>query len=364
MSSPKNKICPIMSLENIELGGRPIGPSQPPFVIAEMSGNHNGSLSRALEIVEAAAEAGVNAVKLQTYTPDTMTLDCDGPGFRIDDPASPWHGRRLYELYEEAHTPWDWHAEIFEKCRDRGMLFLSSPFDSSAVDFLESLEVPAYKIASFENSDFSLLERVALTNKPILMSTGTATLDELDESVDFLREAGCKHLILMKCTSAYPALPEEINLRNLMTMRERFKVELGLSDHTLGTAVSVAAVGMGAGVIEKHFTLSRGEGGVDSAFSLEPDEMRTLVNEVAIAWKALGNSDFRPTEGDSASAVFRRSIYVVKDLEPGDVLREDCVRVVRPGLGLPPKALKEVIGKVLIAPATRGTPLSWDLLAD
>lgn len=352
-----------MTFSEFRIAHRAIGPEQPPFVIAEMSGNHNQSLDRALAIVDAAAEAGAHALKLQTYTASTMTLDVDAPGFTIADGSSLWDGKNLHALYQEAHTPWAWHAPIFEHAKARGMLAFSTPFDASAVDFLESLDVPAYKIASFENTDLPLIRKVAATGKPMIISTGMATLAELDEAVTAAREAGCKHLVLLKCTSTYPATPANTHLRTIPHMRELFGCEVGLSDHTMGTGAAVAAVALGAVVVEKHFTLSRADGGVDSAFSLEPHELKALVEETHRAWEALGRIQYGPTEAERASLKFRRTLYVAQDLAAGDELTEESMRAVRPGYGLPTKHYEFLLGKRVARAVSRGTPLSFDLLS-
>jgi pseudaminic acid synthase len=346
----------------ISILSRKIGSAHAPFIIAEMSGNHNQSLERALEIVEAAAKTGAHALKIQTYTPDTMTLDLDEREFHISDPKSLWAGTSLYNLYGEAYTPWDWHKPIFDRARELGMIPFSTPFDDTAVDFLESLDVPCYKIASFENTDLPLIRRVAATGKPLIISTGMATVAELDETVHAAREAGCKDLILLKCTSTYPATAENTNILTIPHLRELFGCEVGLSDHTLGVGVSVASVALGASVIEKHFTLSRADGGVDSAFSMEPAEMAQLVAETGLAWQSLGQVSYGPTEAEKKSLQYRRSLYVVKDLKAGDVLTQDTVRAIRPGLGLPPKYQEHVLGKAVKKDVARGTALNWELL--
>ena len=333
-----------------------------PFIIAEMSGNHNHSLDRALAIVDAAAEAGVQALKLQTYTAETMTIDKDDDEFFIDDPNSLWRGISLYKLYQKAYTPWEWHEAIFKRCRERGIIGFSTPFDVTAVDFLEMLDVPCYKIASFENIDLPLIKKVAATGKPLFLSTGMATLAELDEAVRAAREAGCRDLILLKCTSTYPADPKNTNLRTIPHMRDLFGCQVGVSDHTPGIGVATAAVALGATVVEKHFTLNRTDGGVDAAFSLEPAEMRTLVVETERAWQALGRISYGPAEDEKQSLKHRRSLYIVKDLKAGDVLTTDNLRAIRPGLGLPPKYLPLVMGKRIKNDVKRGTPLSWELL--
>ena len=346
----------------ITIGNSRIGPDHPPFVIAEMSGNHNHSLERALAIVDAAAAAGAHALKLQTYTADTMTLDLGHGEFSISDKSSLWTGRTLYELYDDAHTPWEWHQAIFSRCHDLGMIGFSSPFDDSAVDFLESLGAPCYKIASFENTDLPLIRKAASTGKPLIISTGMATQEELTESVDAARTAGCKELILLKCTSTYPALPDDTNLRTIPDMRSKFRCQVGLSDHTAGIGAAVASVSLGATVIEKHFTLSRADGGVDSAFSLEPGELTSLVNETERAWRALGAVRYGPTSHEKPSLQYRRSLYVAEDVKAGDQVTEKSVRAIRPGLGLPTKHYDSVMGKRFKRDVARGTPLSWDLI--
>lgn len=345
-----------------EICGRPIGLGAPPFVIAEMSGNHNQSLDRALAIVEAAAAAGAHALKLQTYTADTMTIDVTEGEFFITDPKSLWSGTSLYQLYQQAYTPWDWHEPIFRRAVELGMVAFSTPFDESAVDFLESLGVGAYKIASFENTDLPLIRKVAATGKPMVISTGMATVAELDETVRTAREAGCRDLVLLKCTSTYPSTPADTNLRTIPNMRELFDCEVGLSDHTMGFGAAVAAVALGATVIEKHFTLARVDGGVDSAFSMEPQELGILVAETERAWQALGNVSYGATSGEQKSLVFRRSLYVVKDVSAGEMFSAGNVRAIRPGLGLAPRWLDNVLGRTAKHAVKRGTPLSWELL--
>jgi N-acetylneuraminate synthase len=344
------------------LGSRLVGPGQPPFIIAEMSGNHNQSLERALAIVDAAADAGAHAIKLQTYTADTITIDAHSGAFTIGDSGSLWKGRNLYDLYKEAHTPWEWHAPIMARAKERGLIAFSTPFDESAVDFLEMLGVPAYKIASFENIHLPLIRKVAATGKPIIMSTGMASIAELDEAVSAARGAGCRDLVLLKCTSTYPATPENTNLATIPHLRGLFGCEVGLSDHTMGVGVSVAAVALGATVIEKHFTLARADGGVDSAFSLEPAELAALVVETGRAATAMGVIAYGPTEAEKKSLIFRRSLYLVRDVEEGEVLTKDNVRVIRPAGGLPPKEVDTVLGMRTRRKAARGTPLTWDLL--
>lgn len=348
--------------ESFKIAHRSIGRGHAPFVIAEMSGNHNQSLERALQIVEAAARSGAHALKIQTYTADSMTLDLDEREFHISDPNSLWAGTSLYKLYGEAFTPWEWHKPIFDKARELGMLAFSTPFDDKAVDFLEALDVPCYKIASFENTDLPLIRRVAATGKPVIISTGMATVAELDETVRAAREAGCKQLVLLKCTSTYPASPENTNILTIPHLRELFGCEVGLSDHTMGVGVSVASVALGASVIEKHFTLSRAEGGVDSAFSMEPAEMAQLVIETERAWQALGRVSYGATAAEEKSRVFRRSIYASEDIAEGELLSLANVRIIRPGLGLPPKYFEQVIGKRAKQAIKRGTPISWALI--
>jgi N-acetylneuraminate synthase len=347
-----------------KIGHRMIGRDAPPFVIAEMSGNHNQSLDRALAIVDAAAATGAHALKIQTYTPDTMTLDLAEGDFFIADKKSLWQGNTLYKLYGEAMTPWEWHAPIFERARALGMLPFSTPFDASAVDFLETLDVPCYKIASFENTDLPLIRRVAATGKPIIISTGMASIAELDETVRAAREAGCRDLVLLKCTSTYPATPANTNIATIPHLRDLFGCEVGLSDHTMGVGVSVASVALGATVVEKHFTLRRADGGVDSSFSLEPEEMKALVVETERAWQAVGHIAYGPTEAERPSLNFRRTLYITQDLQPGDVLTADNLRAIRPGGGLPPKFIDQFLGRRIGRAAARGTPVSWDLLGD
>lgn len=347
----------------IRIADKLVGRAHAPFVVAEMSGNHNHSLERALAIVEAAARAGAHALKIQTYTPDTMTLDLDEREFHISDRESLWTGTSLYKLYGDAYTPWDWHQPIFDRARELGMVPFSTPFDDTAVDLLEDLGVPCYKIASFENTHLPLIRRVAATGKPLIISTGMATAAELDESVRAAREAGCTDLILLKCTSTYPASPENTNILTIPDLRERFSCEVGLSDHTIGVGVSVASVALGASVIEKHFTLRRADGGPDSAFSMEPDEMAQLVAETERAWRALGTASYGPTDDEKNSVQFRRSLYIVKDMLVGEVLTPENVRAIRPGFGLPTKYLDQVLGKCVKRKVARGTALQWDLLA-
>jgi len=346
----------------IKIAERLVGVECQPFVIAEMSGNHNHSLKRALEIVEAAAHAGAHALKLQTFTADTITIDVRENEFFIADPDNLWSGSSLYELYKKAYTPWDWHEPIFSRARELGMVPFSTPFDETAVDFLEALDVPCYKIASFENTHIPLIRKVAATGKPLIISTGMATIAELDEAVREARSAGCKDLILLKCTSTYPASPENTNVRTIPHLRELFGCEVGLSDHTMGCGASIAAVALGATVIEKHFTLARADGGVDSAFSMEPHEMEMLVVETGRAWQSLGKIAYGASQAEQASLVFRRSLYVVKDMDAGEVFSPQNVRAIRPGLGLAPRWIDTVIGMTAKTAVKRGTPLNWDLV--
>ncbi len=343
----------------IKIGETSIGEGHKPFIIAEMSGNHNQSLERALAIVDAAADAGAHAIKLQTYTADTITM----PGvFTIQDETSLWKGKELYQLYQEAYTPWEWHEAIFAHARKRGMLSFSSPFDETSVDFLESLNVPAYKIASFENTHHPLLRKVAATGKPVIMSTGVATAEEIAESVQVLREAGCEDLILLKCTSTYPASPENTNILTIPDMRARFGTAVGLSDHTMGIGVSVAAVALGAVLIEKHFTLRRADGGVDSAFSLEPDELKALVTETERAWLGLGKINYTPDVNEQKSLFFKRSIYAVRDIAEGEELTAENLKIIRPALGLAPRHWHEVLYKTALKSIAKGTPLTWEMV--
>ena len=340
-----------------------VGAGSPPLVIAEMSGNHNQSLERALEIVDAAAQSGAHALKIQTYTAETMTIDIREREFFISDEKSLWKGESLFDLYKKAYTPWEWHEAIFDRAKKHKMLAFSTPFDRTAVDFLENLNVPCYKIASFENTDLPLIRYVAATGKPMIISTGMATFAELDETVDAARSAGCNDLVLLKCTSTYPSTPDDSNILTIPEMRSRYGCEIGISDHTMGIGVSVAAVALGATVIEKHFTLQRSDGGVDSAFSMEPQEMAQLVIETERAWQSMGKVQHGPTEKEKASLVFRRSLYVVADVKAGEKLTSVNVRAIRPGNGIAPKFYDEVIGKTAKRDIARGTPLSHDLIA-
>lgn len=350
-----------MNSKQFSINGRAIGNACTPYVIAEMSGNHNGDIERAFQLIAAAKAAGADAVKLQTYTADTITLDHDSEEFTIR--GGLWDGRRLHELYREAHTPWEWHEALFAKAREIGITIFSSPFDFSAVDFLEALGAPAYKIASFELIDLPLVRKVAATGKPLIMSTGMANAEEIGEAVDAARSAGNDQLVLLHCVSAYPARPEEANLRTIVDIAERFGVASGLSDHTMGIEVSLAAVALGASVIEKHFTLARADGGPDSAFSLEPVELEALCVGTRIAWQALGNVSYHRTEGETQNVIFRRSLYVVRDIAAGEIFTSENIRSIRPGYGLPPKHYEGLLGRLALRDLARGTALAWDMVA-
>lgn len=348
-------------MREIVVEAKKIGLNVPPFVVAEMSGNHNQSLERALEIVDAAAKSGVHAVKLQTYTADTITLNVKEKDFFISDSKSLWQGEYLYDLYKKAYTPWEWHKPIMDKCKELGLICFSTPFDETAVDFLETLNVPCYKIASFEVVHLPLIKKVAQTGKPIIMSTGMASVAELDDAVKTAKNNGCKDLVLLKCTSSYPAEPSQSNILTIPHMRELFECQVGLSDHTLGIGVSVASVALGATFIEKHFTLSRADGGVDSEFSLEPEEMKNLVIEAKRAWQSLGSICYKPSGSEKKSLQFRPSLYVSKDIKSGTVLTRENLRTVRPGFGLPPKYYDEFLGKKVSCDLKKGTPVTWNI---
>ena len=350
------------AMKDIKVGGKWIGQNHRPFIIAEMSGNHNQSLERALQIIDAAADSGVDALKIQTYKAETMTLDITEGDFYINDDKSLWKGRSLYELYEEAHTPWEWHKAIFDHCKKRNVLCFSTPFDTTAVDFLEELEVPFYKIASFENTDIPLIKKVAQTGKPMIISTGMASVSELELSVKTARNNGCKDIILLKCTSTYPADPSNTNISTIKHMRELFGVQVGLSDHTMGIGVACASVAFGATVVEKHFTLSRAEGGVDSAFSLEPAELKSLVIETERAWQSLGQVTYGCAKNEEKSKAFRRSIYICDDLKAGDILTEKNLRCIRPGFGLPPKHYERLLGQKVKKEVKKGTPMKFEFI--
>lgn len=343
------------------LNGRVIGPSQPPFIIAEMSGNHNGDFNQALRLIEEAKKAGADAVKLQTYTADTLTINHDGPDFIIIE--GPWKGYSLYQLYEWAHTPWEWHEALFAKGKELGLTVFSSPFDYTAVEFLESLDCPAYKIASFEAIDLALINKAASTGKPLFISTGLASFEEIGEAVNAAREAGCNKLVLMHCVSAYPAPPEDYDIRVIPDLSHQYNVVTGISDHTTGIAVSIASIALGSAVIEKHFTLKRSDGGPDATFSLEPHELAALCNDCRIAWESLGTINYSRKPSEAASVVFRRSLYVVEDMDLGDEFTGRNLRSIRPGYGLPPKHLNEILGRRANQHIKRGTPLDWSMVA-
>jgi pseudaminic acid synthase len=346
----------------VMIAGTAVGTDHPPFVIAEMSGNHNGSLDRAMAIVDAVAGSGAQALKLQTYTADTMTLDSDAPAFRISDAHGLWGGRRLHELYDEAHTPWEWHEPLFEHARARGLIVFSSPFDRTAVDLLERLEAPAYKVASSELVDLPLIRAMAETGKPVIVSTGMARLDEIDAAVRAVRETGNDQVVVLSCTASYPASPAESNLRGIPVLAEALDVVVGLSDHTEGLGAAVAAVALGASVLEKHVTLSRADGGVDAEFSLEPAELAAVVREARAGWLALGQPRIGPRPSEAEGLRFRRSLYVVRDVQAGEPVSADNVRSIRPAGGLLPDAMSTVAGRPFRRDVLAGTALSWDLL--
>ena len=351
-----------MKIKPFKIAGREIGANQPPFIIAELSGNHNQSLDRALQLVDAAAESGAHAIKLQTYTPDSLTLPIKTGDFCIDDPKSLWCGSCLHDLYKVGMTPWEWHKDIIERAEQHGMVAFSTPFDEEAVDFLEDLNTPCFKIASFENAHLPLIRKIAATGKPVIMSTGMAKLAELEASVEALKQGGCENIVLLKCTSTYPAEPDKTNISTIPHMKALFQCEVGLSDHTLGVGVGVAATALGASVIEKHFTLNRADGGVDSAFSMEPAELASLVTETERAWKSLGQVTYGPTKAETSSLRYRRSIYVSKDISQGDELTADNIRVVRPGFGLEPKFYDQLIGRRVNRDLKAGDSLQWDYI--
>lgn len=347
-------------MDDFKIAGRAIGSGNPPYIIAELSGNHNGSLDRALDLLEAASVAGADAVKLQTYRPDTITIDHDAPEFIVN--GGLWHGRRLYDLYQEAHTPWEWHKTLFEKAKSLSITLFSAPFDPTAVDLLEELGTPAYKIASPELIDIPLIQKVASCQKPMILSTGMASFEEIEAAIVAARSAGAKDIAVLHCTSAYPTPPEEANLATLRDLKERLGVVVGLSDHTLATTVAVAAVAMGADIVEKHFCLSRADGGIDSAFSLEPEELTRLVDEAKIAHMAIGSPQYRPTKTEATALLHRRSLYVVKDVKAGEILTPKHVRSIRPALGLSPKYLTDIMGKKTIRKLSYGEPFSFDMI--
>jgi len=345
----------------LKIADRLIGKGQKPFIIAELSGNHNQSLDRALELIEHAKKSGADAVKIQTYTADTLTIDCDKEDFQLNNEDSLWHGMSMYQLYEKAHTPWEWHQAIFDKCHELGIICFSSPFDTTAVDFLEGLNCPCYKIGSTENTEHELLKAVAKTGKPVLVSTGMATLQEIGEIVSVLESSGCKQYALLKCTAAYPALASEANLLTIPNMRETLSCEVGLSDHSMGIGVAVAAVALGATIVEKHFTLKRSDGGVDSAFSMEPHEFSSLTSEAEKAWQAIGHINYGTSKSENSS-LSRRSLYIVEDMKSGDVLTEENLKPIRPGFAMPAREYRKVLGLKINSNVTKGTRLNWDLL--
>ena len=346
--------------QKFKIGENLVGDGEPPFVIAELSANHNGDIGRAIEVMVAAKEAGAHAVKLQTYTADTMTIDHDGPGFRIE--GGPWAGRTLYDLYSEATTPWEWHEELFAKGREIGLTVFSTPFDNTAVDFLEALDTPVYKIASFEAADLPLVDRVCRTGKPVIISTGMATRKEIAETLAVARNAGCEDLVLLHCVSAYPAAAEDYNLKSIPEMAEAFGVSIGLSDHTIGSEAAIAAVTLGAVMVEKHLTLRRADGGPDSGFSSEPGEFSTLCASLRTAWGALKRPDEERPTAEAPNLIFRRSVYAVQDIAKGEPLTVANIRSIRPGFGLPPKEYPDLLGRRTRVAIERGTPLSWDLI--
>ncbi|RDE22574.1 pseudaminic acid synthase [Motiliproteus coralliicola] len=349
-------------MKDISIDGRKIGHQHKPYIIAELSANHNGSLERALETIEMAAKSGADAIKLQTYTADTMTIDCDREDFQIE--GGLWDGYKLYDLYQWAHTPFEWHEAMFQKAKELGITVFSTPFDESAVDLLESLDAPAYKIASFEATDLPLIKRVAQTGKPMIISTGMADLDEITDAVEAAREGGCKELVLLHCISGYPSPVDQANLSTIADIEQRFDCVVGLSDHTLGTAVSVTSIPMGACLIEKHVTLSREDKGPDSEFSLEPDELTSLCQQTEAAWQAIGKAGYERKPVEHASLKFRRSLYFITDMKAGDIITPENIRRIRPGYGLAPKFYDQLIGKRITADVVRGTATSWELIDD
>lgn len=349
-------------MQEIKIAGRLIGQGHPPFIIAEMSGNHNQSLDRAMELVEAAAKSGVHALKLQTASPDGLTLNVDSPEFLIEDPQSPWNGRNLYELYKEAVTPWEWHRPIFERCAELGLTVFSSPFELGAIDLLEELDAPCYKIASFELVDLPLIRKAAATGKPLIMSTGMATVADIQDAVDAAKAEGNDQIILLKCTSSYPATAADANILTIPHLREMFGLQVGLSDHTLGIGVACAAATLGATVIEKHFTLRRADGGVDASFSLEPEEFSALVEESERAWASVGKVVYGGAAVEQKSLKFRRSLYIAEDIKKGDVLTEKNLRIVRPGYGLSPKNIDVLLGRKVNKDLVVGTAMKWEYI--
>ena len=349
-----------MESAQISIAGRAIGSAEPPYIVAELSANHRGDIEQAYQLIAAAKRAGADAIKIQTYTADTITIDHDGPGFRIE--GGLWHGRTLYELYQEAYTPWEWHADLFARARALGITIFSSPFDPTAVDFLEQLDAPAYKVASFEIVDLPLIERMAATGKPLIISTGMADAEEIGEAVEAARGAGCREIALLHCTSGYPTPPEDSNLSALAALGS-FGVVTGLSDHTLGIVVPIGAVALGAAIIEKHVTLRRADGGLDSAFSLEPEELADMAEACTTAWKALGRPDYVRAPSEASNLVLRRSLYVVKGIKAGEFFTPENVRSIRPAHGLAPKHLPEILGRRAAVDLPKGTPLDWSGVA-
>jgi pseudaminic acid synthase len=348
-----------MKIAQIKIGKYLIGKEHPPFIIAEMSGNHNQSLDRALQIVEAAAESGAHAIKLQTYTPDTITLNLDSIDFTIHDSKSLWYKKNLHNLYQLAHTPWEWHEPIFHRAKKLGLICFSSPFDETAVDFLESINVPAYKIASFENNHLPLIKKVSKTGKPIIISTGASKLTDIEEAVQTAKDAGCKELFLLKCTSSYPASPLDCNILTIPDLIKRFDCQVGISDHTMGVGVSLAAVSHGATLIEKHFTLNRSDGGIDSAFSIEPRELKCLVEESKRVWQSLGEASYKLSPSEQKATFYKRSIYIAEDVKAGEILTDQNIRIIRPGLGLHPRNYDKLIGKKVLLDLKKGVALDW-----
>lgn len=344
--------------KTISINNRTIGPDQPPYIIAEISANHNGNLDNALKLIEVAKEAGADAVKLQTYTPDTITIDCDKEDFQIH--GGLWDGKSLYKLYQQAYTPWEWHQALFEKAKELGLTIFSSPFDHTAIELLEELGTPAYKIASFEAIDLPLVEAAARTGKPLIISMGMANETEIQEAIDTARNAGCTDLAILHCVSGYPSPAEQYNLRTIQDMKQRFDCTVGLSDHTIDNITAVTSVAMGAAIIEKHFTLDRNGGGPDDSFSLEPGDLKALCRDTKVAWQALGKVNYDLTEAEKGNMIFRRSLYAVRDIQKGEKLTNDNVRSIRPGFGLVPKHLPDILGCTASVDIERGTPILWE----
>ncbi|MDC1450348.1 pseudaminic acid synthase [Candidatus Thioglobus sp.] len=347
--------------KNIKIGNILVGEKHPPFIVAEMSGNHNQSIENALEIVEKVAKSGAHAIKLQTYTADTLTINKNDGDFFLNDKNSLWNGMSMYELYELAHTPWEWHKQIFKRCDELGLLCFSSPFDVTAVDFLEGLNCPCYKIGSTENTDVELLKKVALTGKPLIISTGMATIEELGQMLSIVTEAGCQDLILLKCTAAYPARASDANLLTIPHMRDLLGCQIGLSDHTLGVGVAIASIAMGATMVEKHFTISRQDGGVDAAFSMEPNEFKLMVEETKTAWESIGTITYGPIKSENSN-LSRRSLYFVEDIKKGELITKNNMRSIRPGYGLPVKYIDDILGMRVTSNVKRGTRVNWNLV--